>query len=132
MSYPLDPCYLTEIDAALSSTGLLPKLSPRVAEIFHATGEGRRRASNRNVVLLLTVMFDLYWFAQRQSAPDIVLISGVLLLFGGRPQGQHLALKLAERDVGLGVDIVFVGRIEAGMTKQLGGDQHVGGVVNRD
>jgi diguanylate cyclase (GGDEF)-like protein len=78
MSYPLDPCYLPEIDAALSSTGLLPKLSPRIAEIFYANGEGRRRASNRNVMLLLIVMFDLYWFAQRQSTPDIVLLSGVL------------------------------------------------------
>ncbi len=78
MPVPLDPALLPEIDAALVHSGWMPSIPRPLLPAFRASGEASRRANNRYVMLLLTVMFDLYWLPQHQFAPDIVHLSGML------------------------------------------------------
>jgi diguanylate cyclase (GGDEF)-like protein len=56
----------------------MPSIPRPLLPAFRSSGEASRRANNRYVMLLLTVMFDLYWLPQHQFAPDIVHLSGLL------------------------------------------------------
>jgi predicted signal transduction protein with EAL and GGDEF domain len=78
MPVTLDPALLPEIDAALVHSGWMPSIPRPLLPAFRSSGEASRRANNRYVMLLLTVMFDLYWLPQHQFAPDIVHLSGLL------------------------------------------------------
>jgi diguanylate cyclase (GGDEF)-like protein len=78
MPSALDPALLPEIDAALAHIGWMPSVPRDLVPSFRASGEASRRTNNRYVILMLTLMFDLYWLPQHQFAPDIVHISGIL------------------------------------------------------
>jgi diguanylate cyclase (GGDEF)-like protein len=72
--------HLPLIEKALGATGWMPGIPAGLRAVFRAEGDRARRTSNRIVILVLTLLFDLFWWPQWQSAPDIVLASGVLRL----------------------------------------------------
>ena len=60
MPSALDPALLPEIDAALAHIGWMPSVPRDLVPSFRASGEASRRTNNRYVILMLTLMFDLY------------------------------------------------------------------------
>jgi diguanylate cyclase (GGDEF)-like protein len=73
-----DPRDLPLIERALAGSRWFPRMAPSLLRQFNAAGEASRHANNRGVIVVLTLLFDLFWLPQRHTAPDIVLASGVL------------------------------------------------------
>jgi diguanylate cyclase (GGDEF)-like protein len=74
----INPAYLTLIDSALAHDRWMSRLPGSLLAAFKDAGDVSRRLNNRYVIVALTVLFDLFWLPQWQSAPDIVTSSGVL------------------------------------------------------
>jgi diguanylate cyclase (GGDEF)-like protein len=77
---PLDPAYLPEIKAALANLGWLPTLPAGLHAAFSTATERYSRPSNRRVVMLLILVFDVFWLSQWKTTPDILVPSGILRL----------------------------------------------------
>lgn len=80
MPEPLDPTVLPLISHALSQTSWMPRMPAALKPAFRAEGDRARRVNNRRVLVLLTVLFDLFWLPQRHAAPDIAAASAFLRL----------------------------------------------------
>jgi GGDEF domain-containing protein len=80
-----DAAYLGLIDRSLSSTRWMPAIPAGLRAAFRAEGDRTRRPNNRRVILLLTLVFDFFWWPQWQSAPGIAMASAVLRLAAFTP-----------------------------------------------
>jgi diguanylate cyclase (GGDEF)-like protein len=66
---------LPEITRALSSTAWVISLPAELRPLYNAEHLAVRRGHNRRVMIVLTIIFDLFWLAQFKSVPTIVLPS---------------------------------------------------------
>ncbi len=60
---------------ALASKRWVPPMPAKFRPAFMAEQFAQRRAHNRRVLVILTVIFDLFWLAQFKSAPEILALS---------------------------------------------------------
>jgi diguanylate cyclase (GGDEF)-like protein len=70
-----DSSDLPAITQALSSTRWVLPLPVKLRPAFLAEQLQQRRLHNRRVLLILTIIFDLFWVAQFKSAPEIITLS---------------------------------------------------------
>ncbi|OYV26891.1 MAG: hypothetical protein B7X08_00185 [Acidocella sp. 20-63-7] len=66
------------IDRALAAPGWLPRLPPALRADYKADRLLQCRLFNRRLLLVLTLIFDLYWFNQQSAAPEILPLSTLL------------------------------------------------------
>jgi diguanylate cyclase (GGDEF)-like protein len=72
-----DASLLADIDAALAARYEWPSIPPSLRAPYQAQQLATRRPHNRRVVLGLTVLFDLFWLSQFNTAPELVFLSGI-------------------------------------------------------
>jgi diguanylate cyclase (GGDEF)-like protein len=80
MSRPaLDPklsaAFLPEITAALDSPAWVIPLPAELRAVYDAEHLALRRGHNRRIMIVMTIIFDLFWLAQLKSVPTLVLPS---------------------------------------------------------
>ncbi len=83
--HELDPALLPVIDQALAEAGLSARIPVPLWGLYAAHQRAAYRRQNRMVVMILIAIFDLFWFMQWQSAPELVPLSGVLRLMVATP-----------------------------------------------
>lgn len=66
------------IDESLNASSWLPPLPHELRAAYRADQRAARRPNNRRVVIGLTIIFDLFLFAQFKSAPELVPLSAAL------------------------------------------------------
>jgi hypothetical protein len=76
-----DRSLLPLIDRALAEPGWLPAVPAPLRADYEAERLQQCRLFNRRLLILLTLVFDVYWVGEFVSAPEIVSLSG-LLRFG--------------------------------------------------
>jgi diguanylate cyclase (GGDEF)-like protein len=72
-----DTKLLADIDAALAARYEWPSLPPALLARYRAQQLTTRRPHNRRVIVGLIILFDLFWFSQFKTAPELVYLSGV-------------------------------------------------------
>jgi diguanylate cyclase (GGDEF)-like protein len=69
---------LAVIDGAVASRRWIPPLPAMLRGRYEAEQLAIRRPYNRFVLLMMAVIFDLFLFSQRHTAPEIVQLSAIL------------------------------------------------------
>jgi diguanylate cyclase (GGDEF)-like protein len=78
---PFDSANLPAIDRAIASTQWLTPLPAMFKARYVAETQAIRCPNNRRVILVMTILFDLFLMAQFQTAPEIVRASALLRCF---------------------------------------------------
>ncbi len=76
-----DKSLLPLIDHALAEPGWLPAIPAALRRDFAAERLLQCRQFNRRLLIIMTLIFDLYWVGEFATAPEILSLSG-LLRFG--------------------------------------------------
>jgi len=75
-----DQITLAVIDCALQAKSWLTPMPAVLATSYAAGQRAERRLHNRRVILIMTIIFDLFLFAQVKSAPEVLRASAILRL----------------------------------------------------
>ncbi len=78
VDYKLAAASLPEITQALHSAAWVIPLPAELRPIYDHEQLALRRGHNRRVLIIMTIIFDLFWLAQFKSAPAILLPSLML------------------------------------------------------
>jgi len=77
MPQQADSSLLSDIDAALAARRILTPIPLLLRARYHAQHLAAHRPHNRRVIVGLVVLFDLFWFSQFGTAPELVVLSGI-------------------------------------------------------
>jgi len=78
MELPADNTMLPMIDTALASQRWLITMPPGLAPRYLREQLAARQPHNRRVLLITAIIFNLFWFAQFKTAPEILPLSALL------------------------------------------------------
>jgi diguanylate cyclase (GGDEF)-like protein len=92
-----DRSLLPLIDRALAEPGWLPAIPAAMQGDYAAERLQQCRQFNRRLLILLTLVFDVYWVGEFISAPEILSLSG-LLRFGLMTPAVILFVALDRQD----------------------------------
>jgi len=93
-----DRTLLPLIDQALASPGWLPPVPRALRPGYKAERLLQCRQFNRRLLVVLTLLFDLYWVNQIWIAPELIALSG-MLRFGMMTPAVLLFIALDRRGV---------------------------------